>query len=235
MKPGTTDGRDAGVHPVGGGPAGDRPLRQGSAKKRTAIARAALELFVRDGVARTSVDAVAARAGVSKRTVYDYYGSKERLFLSVLEETESAYAERFTDMVGRTLGGVTDPAQLEPALVAFGRELGSTVIRSAGRADAIRLVITEAPHFPVLLDRWSAPGVEQQLLAERLADFTARGLLAVPDPLEAAAHLGALVTSSVNHRSLFGVLTVDDAEVERIVDSGVRAFLRAYRVTAPAG
>ncbi|MEU5270838.1 TetR/AcrR family transcriptional regulator [Streptomyces hygroscopicus] len=229
---------DARSAPPPGAAAGDRPapgtgkrLRQGSPKKRAAIARAAFELFVAQGVAGTSVDAVAAEAGVSKRTVYDYYGSKERLFLSVIEDAEEAYAEQFAEILDRTLGEVDD---IEAALVRFGCELGTTVARSVGRAAAIRLVITEAPHFPVLLDRWRGPGVEQRALAERLGALAERGVLAVPDPVEAAAHFGALVTSSVNHRSLFGVVPVGDAEIERIVVSGVRAFLRAYAPHRPA-
>ena len=48
---------------------------------------AALVLFARDGYERTSVDAIAAEAGVSKRTVYSHYGDKENLFLLVLRET----------------------------------------------------------------------------------------------------------------------------------------------------
>ena len=51
-------------------------------RKRDAIGRAALTLFASDGYERTSVDAIAAEAGVSKRTVYSHYGDKESLFLS---------------------------------------------------------------------------------------------------------------------------------------------------------
>ena len=61
-------------------------FRQGSPAKRSAIVRAALEVFLREGYARASVDAIAATAGVSKRTIYDYYGDKEQLFLSTLQE-----------------------------------------------------------------------------------------------------------------------------------------------------
>ncbi|MFF0449864.1 TetR/AcrR family transcriptional regulator [Streptomyces sp. NPDC004609] len=202
-------------------------LRQGSAEKRASIVEAALELFLRDGVARTSMDAVALEAGVSKRTVYDYYGDKERLFLSVIEEAETALMERFVDILDRTLGD--DVTDIEAAMIAFGRELGSSVARSQDRASAIRLVIAEAAHFPALLDRRGAPGNEQVALAGRLAALAERSRLDVPDPMQAAAHFGALVTSSVNNRSLFGVLPVEDADIERIVVSGVRVFLRAYQ------
>ena len=73
-----------------------------SERKRMAIARAALTLFASDGYERTSVDAIAAEAGVSKRTVYSHYGDKENLFLSVVRETYDAMLKRITEIVDRT-------------------------------------------------------------------------------------------------------------------------------------
>jgi AcrR family transcriptional regulator len=49
-----------------------------------------LEVFVREGYARASVDVIAQAAAVSKRTIYDYYGDKEGLFLSAVKETAEA-------------------------------------------------------------------------------------------------------------------------------------------------
>ena len=62
-----------------------KTLREGSTQKRAAILTAARELFLSDGFDRTSVDAVAARAGVSKRTVYDYFGDKQTLLQAVVD------------------------------------------------------------------------------------------------------------------------------------------------------
>ena len=50
--------------------------------------------------------------------------------------------------------------------------------------------------------------------------------------MEAAEFLGLLVTGRVNNRSWYGAVQLDDAEITRLVDGGVRVFLRAYR---PAG
>ena len=52
---------------------GDEYLVSGWQRKHDAIAAAAPVLFARDGYERTSVDAIAAEAGVSKRTVYSHY------------------------------------------------------------------------------------------------------------------------------------------------------------------
>ncbi len=72
-----------------------------SERKRDAIARAAVTLFASDGYERTSVDAIAAEAGVSKRTVYSHFGDKESLFLSVVRETYEGMLARIGEIVDR--------------------------------------------------------------------------------------------------------------------------------------
>lgn len=54
--------------------------------KRESILDAATELFVRHGAAGTSMDAISERAGVSKRTVYNHFGSKDALFEAIVVE-----------------------------------------------------------------------------------------------------------------------------------------------------
>ena len=63
-----------------------KAVREGSATKRAAILATARALFLADGFERTSMDAIAAAAAVSKRTVYDYYGDKRALLLAVVEQ-----------------------------------------------------------------------------------------------------------------------------------------------------
>ncbi|MEV8511819.1 TetR/AcrR family transcriptional regulator [Dactylosporangium sp. NPDC051484] len=200
------------------------PLRQGSPVKRVAIARASLEVFVREGYARASVDAIAASAGVSKRTIYDYYGDKEQLFLSTLRETQEAQTAAFNELLDRTLGRFDD---VEAALIRFGREFAIEIARSAERAAVMRLMIAEVSHFPALLERASAGSV-QRALADRLAELAELGLLDVSDPMEAAEFLGLLVTGRVNNRSWYGAVQLDDAEITRLAVGGVQIFLRAY-------
>ena len=98
----------------------DDRLVSGWQRKHDAIAGAALVLFARDGYERTSVDAIAAEAGVSKRTVYSHYGDKENLFLLVLRETYDTMRDRVRDIVDRNLRDVDD---LRAALTACIREI----------------------------------------------------------------------------------------------------------------
>ena len=202
-------------------------IREGAPAKRAAIEGAALALFFREGYARTSVDAVAREAGVSKRTVYDYYGDKQRLFLDVIAQTQAGHEDRFRVLLDRTLPA--DAPDLESALVAFGRAFASGVAQTPDRNAMVRLIVAEAAHFPDLLERWREAGPQQQMLADRLAELAARGLLDVPDPVEAAAYLGILVTARAHSRTLYGTLPISEEELTELVASGVRVFLRAFR------
>ena len=102
---------------------------------------AALDLFVERGFAATRLDEVAARAGVSKGTLYLYFESKEELFKAVIRETIVPLLSDFQ----RSIEGANDPAP--QVLMQFFRlwweRFGST--RLAGIA---KLIISEAGNFP---------------------------------------------------------------------------------------
>lgn len=56
------------------------PRQRLTDRKRVAIIDAAIEEFLAAGYDATSMDRIAARANVSKRTVYNHFPSKEALF-----------------------------------------------------------------------------------------------------------------------------------------------------------
>lgn len=197
-----------------------------SERKHEAIARSALTLFASDGYERTTVDAIAAEAGVSKRTVYSHYGDKENLFLSVVRDTYERMLARIGEIVDRT---VWEP-DLPEALTGCVTEITRSIARAPERATLSRLVITEAPHFPVLIDLLHNRAVTP-LIAAPLSRLGRAGRLAVSDAAdaaEAAEHLAALTFDQVSSRSLMGTLPLSDAETARLIASGVRVFLRAY-------
>jgi TetR/AcrR family transcriptional regulator, mexJK operon transcriptional repressor len=214
---------------------GARGAVGGSGPKGEAIARAAMRLFLADGYERTSVDAIAAEAGVSKRTIYNRYGDKERLFLSVLRETFSAMLATFRSIAdahfpedgAATGSSVPSGDTLERDLTAFVLEAARTLWADPERNALVRLILTEAPFFPSLLREEVGEQGTHGTLARVLSRLARSGQLAVSDPAEAAEHLFALTFAQVSTRSMFAPLS--DAEVERIVTGSVRVFLRAYR------
>jgi len=60
-----------------------KPMRNRLATRKRML-EAAYELFYRHGYARVSVDQIGDRAGVTKRTLYDHFRSKDELLAAVL-------------------------------------------------------------------------------------------------------------------------------------------------------
>src|SRR3954468_21985252 len=79
---------------------GDRPARgMPAAERREAILAAALDAFGPGGYHGTSLDDVAAKAGVSKALIYEHFGSKEELHGALLGGYVSELLGRVLDAV----------------------------------------------------------------------------------------------------------------------------------------
>ncbi|MFD3913474.1 TetR/AcrR family transcriptional regulator [Streptomyces sp. NPDC058603] len=201
-----------------------KTLREGSTRKRAAILSAARELFLADGFDRTSVDAVAARAEVSKRTVYDYYGDKQTLLQAVVDAVGQSLITTIRGILDDTLTHPIEAADLEDVLVTFSMRIATDMLGSAEYATLQRLVRAEAGHR----GENSMADTPDEALAERFAAFAAAGLLDVPDARLAADQFIALTFGVALNR--FGSANaVEDARVPPLIVEGVRTFLRAYR------
>jgi len=80
--------------------------RQSDTKDR--ILESAYQLFYERGFTRISMDAVAARAGVTKRTLYNRFGSKDALFGEMLKRQSTLAIERIRSWATRQDGTATD-------------------------------------------------------------------------------------------------------------------------------
>src|SRR5690242_16744799 len=97
------------------------------AEREESIVAEATERFARSGYAGTSVADIAAGAGISKPLIYQYFGSKDGLFLAclhhvaapMLDRLEVAWQHEDNTVLSRvaTLGAVFD--SLEPQRVAW--------------------------------------------------------------------------------------------------------------------
>lgn len=87
-----------------GTPAADAPSRRllPRPERRAAILRAAAVAFADKGFAGTSMEDVAAAAGITKLIVYRHFSSKEALYEAVLERVSTRLAEEFVARLGRT-------------------------------------------------------------------------------------------------------------------------------------
>lgn len=208
----------------------DRSPREGSPEKRTAILNAARELFLQDGYDRTSMDAISARAKVSKRTVYDYYGDKRRLLIGVVEAGGEVLMESLRRALDAHLAdsvGIQTVPQLEQALQDFALDLGSTVMTSATYVILIDLVRSNYAALEPELREHPMSYMPEQALAERLEHYTEQGLLDIEDSRLAADHFNAL-TTLLAYASVPGPAYADSHRAQQSMKNGVHAFVRAY-------
>lgn len=102
---------------------------------------AALDLFVERGYAATRVEAVAARAGVSKGTLFLYFPSKEELFKAVVRENIAGRFLRWNDEFEAFEGSTADMVRY--CYASWWEHIGAT------RASGItKLMLSEASNFP---------------------------------------------------------------------------------------
>jgi len=199
-----------------------------SDRRRQAIINAATEVFLRHGYVGATTDEVAARAAVSKQTLYKHFADKQRLFAEVILETTVQLVDRLSTVAGALL----DTADVRTGL----RELADGLLRGLLDPDVLRLrrlVIAEADRFPDVGRAWFDRGFDRSLvvLGESLQRLADRGLLhRLDDPTLAAYQFAGLVMYQPMNQAMFagtGALPSPDS-LDRIADAAVEAFLRAY-------
>jgi TetR/AcrR family transcriptional regulator, mexJK operon transcriptional repressor len=198
------------------------------ARTRAAVAEAATTLFLRHGYQGTSVDDIAALAGVSKRSVYNNFGDKDTLFTEIVLGY-TATAEHFAGLLVADLPSAEDV----PAAI---RDLARRHLAAVTQPQVLRLrrlIILEATRFPALAAEYyrRAPGRVVGALTDAFRELHARGELNTPDPARAAEHYSYLVLGAALDSALFdpdGPPPTED-ELRRLADDGANAFLTAYR------
>ena len=192
--------------------------------KRTAIVAAATELFLEHGFGDVSMDTIAAKAGVSKRTVYSHYENKAQLFEGIMGD--ACACRRFEDDTGLPV----DPP--EQVLTHLGLTfLG--IISSKDSVALYRVVMAEGSKFPELGKTFYDRGPENlsRKLGDYLEDQTAKGVLHVENSRQAAHQFMAMLTTPIMMELTIGVRgPVSEIEIGDIVDASVATFLRAYLV-----
>jgi AcrR family transcriptional regulator len=149
--------------------------RADAARNRQRILDAADRLFARDGVACTSMDAIAAEARVGKGTLFRRFGDRASLALALLESSERAFQDAF----------IRGPAPLGPGappcerLIAFGRTLLQHLCAHGDLLLAAQTAGTPGSRFDVgpygayrahvtILIRDAAPDLDADYAAEAL-------------------------------------------------------------------
>ncbi len=151
----------------------DRPVpshRRRKDARPQELLDAGLALFVEKGFAATRSEEIAARAGVSKGTLYLYYPSKEELLKAVIRES----------LVGRIAEGAARIRRSSASSTQLLREVFAQWwlhLIASPASGVIKIVVTEVGNFPELAEYYRREVIEagQQLIAEVLERGIARG------------------------------------------------------------
>jgi AcrR family transcriptional regulator len=164
-------------------------MRRKSEATRQRIIDAAYECFWRAGYTRTSLDTIAGRADVTKRTLYSYFRSKDDLLAAVLSHYNGLAAQRLKRIGDRM------PADRDGLIDSFfGQVAGwaSATPRWSG-SGFTRLVVelADLPGHPARALARRVKGTTEGWLTERLAQAR------VADPRERACEIMLLLEGAM--------------------------------------
>jgi AcrR family transcriptional regulator len=212
------------------------PLNSSITPKREQILQGAMRVFLQAGYAGTSMDRVAAAAGVSKQTIYSHFQDKEGLFRALLEHMTIA---RFRPLIASEIASeippegalkrwAADPEQVlrQVAAIYFTQVVGEDYLA------LLRLVIGESGRFPELAKLYTQTVVQQgrSLLCQY---FNGHPELGITDT-EVTAHIfmASLVSFVVLQEGLYGKETMPIAQ-ERLVNGLIAMVLRQEGAADP--
>jgi len=197
-------------------------------RSRAAVVDAARTLFLRHGYAGTTMEEIAAAAGLTKRTVYNNYGDKDALFRQIVADV-LAYAEAFARGLHEEFSVGVTAANLRATLDDLARRLALGIVRPEVIA-LRRLLIGEARAFPGLGAEYfeRAPGQVLDALASGFAHLGRRGLLRVGDARRAAAQFAYLVAGEPLDRAMLVGTVPSKAAVVACAREGVETFVARY-------
>jgi AcrR family transcriptional regulator len=192
--------------------------------RRAALVAAATDVFLERGFGAATLDEVVRRAGGSRATLYENFGSKEGLFAAIIAAQCALVVEPL-----RTLA--QEKGALEDVLFAVGRRFLDILMNPRGLG-LYRMVSAEAGRFPALGQQVfeSGPKAAADQLAGYLRDQIKAGTLALDDADLAARHFLEMVKGDLHTRTLFAAGPAPtSAEIDMCVRGAVRIFLAGAR------
>ena len=200
-------------------------------RSRAAVVQPATTLFLDKGFGGTTMEEIAALAGITKRTVYNNYTDKETLFTQVVADTLS-YAGEFARGLHGALTREPTATGLPAALHDLGRRLALGVLRPEIIA-LRRLLIREARTAPGLAKEYfdRAPGRVISALATEFETLSRLGFLRAPKSRLAAEQFAYLVVGEPLDRAMVVGTPPSKEHSLECAREGVETFLARYGTT----
>ena len=192
-------------------------------RKREAIINAAMAEFQENGFAGTSMDKIAARAEVSKRTVYNHFPGKEMLFVEIMQQlwqramgAEQISYEPLTPLREQLSGLLFNKLELmaQPDFLALARVTMAEMIHNPEWA---RGILEKISHNESALVDWLRQAVADQRLKPLDPEFAANQLYSL---LKGFAFWPQLT---------MGQPMPSPEQQQHIVDAAIEMFLARYQ------
>jgi AcrR family transcriptional regulator len=206
----------------------DNPKAALMSRKRTMIVDAALRAFLENGYAESSVNRIAAEAGVSIKTLYRHFENKDDLFSAVMQAACSTSGANPVSASGATETDEPDWFNQPPpiALPIAGREYLRHAL-SEKQLALYRVVTRDAPRFPELARRYreEVTGTRDALFISYLDRWLPVTGWKVRDNRGAAATFAALLKATLFDDALFGVKSPSEEEIVECADDAAVQIL----------
>ena len=193
------------------------------AERRAAIMDCAEDVFLEEGFQAASMSAIAARLGGSKGTLYNYFESKDELFLACVARHCEELHQAMTSLL-------VEGSDLRETLSKMGRRYVEFV-SSDETVAKFRMIVAEADRVPDMARKFYETGPARGVarLSAYLKSAMAEGQLRKADPERAAQHFFALCQNRLSKSRLCNYEPAPSKKlIERDVDDAVRIFLAGY-------
>lgn len=192
------------------------------------ILEAAMGVFAEKGFARTRMDDIARKAGVTKGTIYLYFENKEAVFEQLVRESIGTALEQVLQNAERFEGATRD--LLSAALTAIGQ-----FVLTSDRVVLPKIVIAEAGNFPQLVRFYRNEVIDKGLglLTRVIARGIARGEFRTLPPEHVARLCIAPLLLAAFWRTTFAQFDSEPYDYQGLVQTHLDVLLRG--LTAQEG
>lgn len=192
-----------------------------SERKRAAIVEAAVDEFLSRGFRDTSMDRIAERAEVSKRTVYNHFSNKDELFRAI--------ATDLVEELASSESGEFNPEQPLPEQLHKVLLYQVAVMTSEKFVGMSRVLLAEAFRSPELIRETFEQGMGEDAVTKWVRQAAAAGAIEVRDASAAANQLLSLLKGPLYWPLVFRFSKPQSGvEREQIISDAVAMFLGCY-------
>lgn len=200
-------------------------VRDTPSPRKAAILDVATKMFLNQGYGATSMNALVARIGGSKATIYAHFASKQALFEAV---TEHVMKKNMMAIHGDELRNLT----LKEGLMVIGQKL-LELVSSDHHIKLSRLVMAESPNFPEIgrayYDR--GPAIANKDISSFLSSARQGSEKTLHDPDKTARYFSAMLIHHIFLERLCGNCGVPSTgKIKAITEDVVDSFLKIYNL-----